>query len=121
MNNPKRQLLEHPLLVFTSVALAIVFVLGAVNAYMQKQRAAAEHLALLRDMEERKKAIADLEKHLSQIESGSGLEREARETMNLKKEGEEVLVIVENEPEKDTKTEATASLWERVKSWFGFD
>src|SRR3989344_8446845 len=115
MKNQKRQLLEHPLLVFVSVALAIVFVAGAVNAYMQKRRASAEQLAILKKTEERGREIEELERHISDIESGSGLEREARTAMNLKKEGEEVLIIVDDEKKEDAPIAATASIWDRIK------
>lgn len=117
----KRQLLEHPLVVFVSAVIAIVFILGAVNAYIQKRRVSAEYLALSEKIQKRAEDIGDLERRLSDIESGRGLEREARENLNLKKDGEEVLIIVGDEEEKTPAIAETAGIWERLKRWFGFD
>ncbi|MBI4121516.1 MAG: hypothetical protein HY470_00990 [Candidatus Ryanbacteria bacterium] len=121
MNRERRQLIEHPLAIFVTVTLALVFAASAIHAYIQKRRASAEYLAVVKETQKRKDDIEGLEKKLSDIESGSGLEREARETMNMKKEGEHVLIVVEDGQNSDARADVVGSVWQRIKHWFGFD
>ncbi len=121
MNSVKRQsLLDHPLVVFLSLVLAAVFVVSAINAYIQKRRVSSEYTALLDTKQKREREVQDLERRLSDLNSSEGIEREARATMNLKKPGEEVIVIVDDNNKEKKEIPAQASVWERIKQWLGF-
>ena len=60
-----------------------------------------------------------LTSELEDLRSGKGIEREAREKLNFRKPGEEVVIILDNEGSVAAKENATnASLLETIKQWF---
>ncbi len=74
----------------------------------------------LKNLQERKGELTDESKDLS---SGQGIEREARDKLNYRKPGEEVVIIKENKPsEKNISPQTTSRerLWSRILGWLGF-
>lgn len=58
----------------------------------------------------------ELEAYLRELETPEAAEREAKERLNLKKKGEEVVVVVPKE-EKELPP-AESGFWEKIKSFF---
>lgn len=58
----------------------------------------------------------ELEAYLAELETPEAIEREAKERLNLKKIGEEVVVVVPKEEKGPSPS--NPSFWERVKSFF---
>ena len=70
----------------------------------------------LLDLEQRKGALSS---ELDELHSGRGVEYQAREKLNYRKPGEEVVIIVEGNTDKDGAVEhSNASIWESIKNWF---
>ena len=72
---------------------------------------------MTKKIEELKAKKVELEAQLQEIQTKSAVEREAKERLNMKNPGEEVVVVV---PEKKDATgqEAPQSLWTKFKSMF---
>lgn len=70
------------------------------------------------DILERKKQ--ELSFNISQIPTESYLEKEARERFNLKKPGEELVVILPSEESEEEVVEKQKSLWQRFLEKLGF-
>ena len=68
-------------------------------------------------IEELKKKKQELEAYLAEIHTKEAVEREAKSRLNLKKPGEEVVVII---PEQKDTAVAGQSLgfWDKIKSFF---
>lgn len=66
-----------------------------------------------------------LKAQIDSFQDPKTIDREARERLNLKKEGEEVVIIIPNEKEdlqeiiSTTKKSSNKSFWNRIKNWFG--
>lgn len=69
----------------------------------------------LHDLEAKKKALTS---ELEDLRSQEGIEREAREKLNFRKSGEEVIVIKDVNSAPVGNNTAGASFWETVKQWF---
>ena len=60
-----------------------------------------------------------LEARMSELRTTEAAEREAKERFNLKKPGEEVVVVVPSEPKKEeNRTTTLPNFWERVRAFF---
>jgi len=79
----------------------------------QTERAAVKDR--LRDLEAKKNALTS---ELEDLRSEEGIEREAREKLNFRKPGEEVVIIKDASSASVENNTANASFWERVKQWF---
>ena len=79
----------------------------------QTERAAVKDR--LRDLEAKKNTLTS---ELEDLRSEEGIEREAREKLNFRKPGEEVVIIKDASSASVENNTANASFWERVKQWF---
>ena len=110
----------------TTVFLAIVFI-GIVGLW-RKERALTDELAVLNaKITEMKAAREKNSLKLRSLNTEAGIETEARGKFNLKKEGEEMVVFLEdiNRTEKKegfwAEAEAsTAHIWQKLKNWLRF-
>lgn len=60
----------------------------------------------------------ELEAYLMELQTRAGIEREAKDRFNLKLPGEEVVVVVPKAEESKPQPQ-TASLWEKIREFFG--
>jgi len=58
----------------------------------------------------------ELERYLSELQTPQAAEREAKDRLNLKKIGEEVVVVVP--PEEKISPETKQTVWQKTKSFF---
>lgn len=83
------------------------------EAHVRRDTAAAE----LAELEEREQYLtAEIER----LQTARGLEAEVREKFDVAKEGEKVIVILEEarEPEKESVVDEPRSWIDRIKEWF---
>ena len=74
-----------------------------------------------RQIEELTKKKAELQAHLAELQTVQAAERAAKERLNVKKEGEHVVVVVPAEDTATTTAPAHPSLWTRIKEFFGIE
>ena len=80
--------------------------------------AEAERAAVRERLQELEKKKNALTSELEVLRSEEGIEREARQKLNLHKPGEEVVIIKEANTVPVENDAAHASFWEKVKQWF---
>lgn len=100
------------------IVLYLGFKVGVLFAVIFKEeqqlQALREEMRLLQQRKER--ATVKIEG----LESGTVLEKEARSNFNIKRPGEQTVVIVDPR-EADEVSEQVDSAFSRIKSWFGFE
>ena len=72
-----------------------------------------------RRIEELTAKKAELEARLAELQTTQAAERAVKERLNVKKEGEHVVVVVPPEEKAATPALHTPSLWERIKGFLG--
>lgn len=70
-----------------------------------------------RKVEELTRKKAELEAYLAELQTPEAVEREAKERLNLKKKGEEVVVVVPKD-EKEDASVVSVTFWQKIKSFF---
>lgn len=101
------------LLVFTVLAVWGVARIGYRKYFVDREVAALQsEIAALEAQR------AEYEERLQELATPEGLDREARGTFNLKKEGEEVVLFLESPPPPLPDQESgVAGAWHSVQSW----
>lgn len=99
------------------LVLLIIFIgKGVWSLYEKKEIALTDRT----DVEARVLALQDrqkfLEKEVADLKTENGIEREIRGKFNVKKPGEEVVIIVESTTTAEVK-ESKASYFEGIKTW----
>ena len=102
------------------IMLLIIIGLGVISFHAleagwaaKAERATAEKR--LRELKEKKDALTS---ELENLRSEEGIEREARQKLNFRKPGEEIVIIRDTNtvlPESDA---ASSSFWKTVTQWF---
>lgn len=101
---------------------AVLMVSNTVRVYILARGAEAERKKVADELASRQREIGDLEAKLKSLETGEGVEFEARTRLNLQKPDEHVLIIVDDKnatSEKDVQKKD--SVLSRVKRWSGFN
>jgi len=108
----------------------IVFLLGlgvllagaTWDVYQKEQNAKRELDATLMTQASLKERESKLSTDLEALGNPRGMEAELRERFPVVKEGEEVIVLVDQKGStSDTGTASQKGFWGTVRSWFGFD
>lgn len=109
-----------PILLFLG-ALVAVTLYRTVSTYIIGRRTAEEKERLEEAVSEKEAAITQLRAKIEKIESGGGLEIEAKRRLNLQKPDEKVLVIVDDRGATTSENgEGKGGFWKKLKGWFGF-
>lgn len=88
------------------------------NVY-HKERDSQERLSRVQEEhEELLEEEAFLTEDIDRLTTDAGIEEEIRELYGFGKEGEQVVILVENKTEADDTQQKDTNLWSRVKSWF---
>lgn len=83
------------------------------NAFTTKTQS-AEMIAKIEELKETKQK---LEARLTELQTKEAVEREAKERLNLKKPGEEVVVVIPEKKDVATTT-PPQTFWEKITSFF---
>ncbi len=106
--------------VICALIFAILSVTRAVFVFFQARTAFRETAAIDDAIVRRKQEIIELKERIAKLQSGEGLEMEARGRLNLQKPNEEVLIIVDDEKKSTTPTDASGrSWWRDMLAWIG--
>lgn len=109
---------------FSKVGIVIVLVLtvlvsrAAWNVYEKERMTRAKVVGAEYELEELKEREAELERDLALFATSEGIEEEIRDTYGFAKEGEEVLIILEEEENTAGFTQSKPTLWQRFLSLF---
>ena len=105
-----------------SAPLNALLALAAISVGIGAMRMAGRTLGLNRELHDARAKLkateqqkAEVSWHLAELETPEAIEREAKAKFNLKKPGEEVVVVV---PEERRVPTPAPTLWERVKRFF---
>jgi len=117
----KSNLFFSIILIFGLLAVISFLVIG--NWKMNQRRAELNSRIenLKKEIEELEKKNRELQAGLSQLEGEAYLEKEARERLNLKKPGENVVVVLppkEGEEKPEKSKNFWEKIWETIKSKF---
>lgn len=106
-----RAVLSVLLLLFIGMGVISFRALEAGWEAKAERAAVKEHL---RELEEKKGVLTT---ELEDLRSQEGIEREARQKLNLRKPGEEVVIIRDANSAPVESDTANASFWESLKKW----
>lgn len=103
---------------FIFICLSIIVLLGwyAFRSYQNYSLARAEYERIKEEIQETESRTAELKKELALLEDEKGRDRILRERFDVKKPGEEVVIIVEEKPQPPTANEV--SVFESFKNFF---
>ena len=103
--------------IFGLVIIGAVVFLAASNIKINQKR--AELIEKRKALEEEVQALEErksqLNLQISEVETEEFLEKEIRESFDLKKPGEEVVVVLPPEEKEESSREEEKSLWEKIK------
>ena len=111
------------------LVLALIFVLGITSKLMTKKRDVENEIKKLQEQSEKiSQENADLALLINYLNTDTYKERQAREQLNLKKEGEEVFVVVgvneirreEHFGVEESPVETKNELWENIYAWWRY-
>ena len=114
MPHGKKQLIINIALIIVAMILSYSAARMVRNVMITREQSAE----MTQKIEQLKLKKQELEAELAEIKTKEAVEREAKERLNMKKTGEEVVVVV---PEKkdDEVYAQPKSLWTKIKSFFG--
>jgi len=100
------------------LAILTIFLIRGAVSVIQKERQSKENLEkieaeLILANERQKK----LEEDIDTLSTPTGIEGEIRSKYNVKREGEDVIIVVD--PETNVKNDSTSvSFWSKIGNWF---
>ncbi|HJO89908.1 MAG: septum formation initiator family protein [Candidatus Pacebacteria bacterium] len=102
------------------LAIIVVWLFFAVFDMYKKERdtglKSAEQREILNELEERETALQD---EINRLSTEKGIEEEIRSKFEVGREGEEVIIIVDNPEEKNEKnTELKKGFLQKIFDWF---
>lgn len=106
------------------VILLVLFVLlarGTWNVYQKSAYAQENRERAEQELAELNEREAALRARLEHIETQRGLEEEIRHTYDVGREGEQLIVLVEEERSDTDAEREQLSMWQRIVSFFGFE
>ncbi len=123
MKDLKRLRKKNNILILWGLALfAVLMVTNTVRVYVLARGAEAERKKVVDELTSRELEVKDLEAKLKSLETGEGVEFEARTRLNLQKPDERVLIIIDDKnatTERDAQKKEGVLSW--IKRWSGFN
>ena len=114
--------------IFITILLLILIVFLAIGLSKQFKKTYSLNKAI-DELEEKltntESENKNLKANIDSFQDPKTIDREARERLNLKKEGEEVVIIIPSEKEVSpdiihtTSESSSKSFWNSIKNWFG--
>ena len=112
-----RIMYSKPILLFLIILL---FVMGrAVWNVYEKEKESRKNLALVqKEYNELTEKEANLIEKNEDLKTHKGIERELRDRFGVAKEGEEMILIFDNEEDSGNIIKEKRSLWKKIIEWF---
>lgn len=120
VQNKRKKKMYAKIVVFSSVILAVVLVRPTWNIWQKYQQSKREVRLAEKEFQELKERIAYLEAEQEKLKTQSGLEEEVVKKFDVVREGEELAVIVEEEPEEIEEKEEKSSVSKFFEKYFGW-
>lgn len=106
-----RGVLYSPITIIILCAFIIIVARGTWNLYQKSSEASAGRERVEREIADIKAREGFLRQELAALNSSSGLEERLRQKFNVKREGEEVAVIIKPEEKIENRTETAKQTW----------
>lgn len=90
---------------FLLLVVLVFVVIGTIRMYGKNRRTSIAKESVEEEIFELESQHQDLEQDLARLETERGVEETLRDQYHVKREGEQQIVIIENEPEKPEKSE----------------
>ncbi|PJE64532.1 MAG: hypothetical protein COU90_01675 [Candidatus Ryanbacteria bacterium CG10_big_fil_rev_8_21_14_0_10_43_42] len=106
---------------FIIIPLFLLLIIGGVSSFRalmqgwEAQSARKETEVRIQELEEERRQLSS---ELEEFKSGRAIEREARQKLNLRKPGEEVIIIVDGEDKEDSPVLEKKGIGARVADFF---
>lgn len=102
------------------VLFILVLILGhsTWGVYSKKRSSERMKNVSFKNVEELRKKNKELTYKIERLDTVSGIEEEIRLKYNVAKDGESVVVIVDNEKKEVATTTTEANLWQKIKNIF---
>lgn len=119
-NSNFKKIISSPFIVLLFLILTISAAYGALNIFLKR-------ISLENNLETLNKKIDALEaknmsiaKKMEYINSETGIEKEAKARLNLKKEGEQVIVVIPPKDNTQNNSNENNSIFKKIKNWLNF-
>ncbi len=114
-----RRILTAPITIIALTVILVLIIKGVVGAYESERKSSEELKKARQNAEELASRERFLENQIERLESPRGLEEELRGKFPVAKEGEHVVIIVDQKDSAGaTASEEPASLWTRFLDLF---
>lgn len=112
-------LMHSPIVVAVVVILALFLLKAVIDLFGKSRDARIAAEGARREYEELVEREAAIKSGLERLESADGVEAEIRQKFGVVKEGEEVVVVVQNEADATQKrTQSSTGWWQQFLDWF---
>jgi len=91
--------LGNPWITFLLLALLVLFVIGVIRMYGKNRRTHQSRETVAQEIKELTNQKQGLVQDISELSTDRGVEETLRDQYHVKREGEQQIVIIENEPE----------------------
>lgn len=81
--------------------ILIILSISTAKVYLKSQRAVQKNQETIQKIQELEEKKRELEEKIAKLQTQSGMEEELMEKFSVKKQGEEVLNIIDKSPEND--------------------
>lgn len=115
-----RRILFSKVTLFILVVLVIVFARATWNVYQTSSFAHENRVTAERELFELEERANVLRSDIAHLETRRGIEEEIRQTFDVGKEGEKLIVLVDAPEIASPPPPAEKTIWERIVSFFGF-
>jgi cell division protein FtsB len=113
-------------MVYSKISIGVLLVLitllskGVYGVYAKALESDKNKYMAQMEYDELAEREAVIVAQIGQLKTDDGLEKEIREKFNVAREGEQMLVLLEEEKKKEkyTEVEENPSLWSKVKNFF---
>lgn len=108
-------------LIHSNVTLLVLLIItifigkGVWNLHLKEREAYSARVEIEREVMDAESRVGFLDREVGTFKTESGIEREIRETLSVKKPGEEVVVILDSTTTREVKEEG--SIKNRISSW----
>lgn len=116
-DNSMKNIISSPFTVLVLLVLVIAVFYGAFHLFLKRRSLALELQSINSKVDRLGKGSESYLKELDYLNSNEGIEREAKKRLNLKKSGENVVVVVSNEVI-NSDGGGGRSIWQKLKIFF---
>lgn len=103
---------------FISLVITIALLNGAWGMWTKERESNQEREKVVRELEMIKTREEELTASIERLNTAQGVEKEIRQKFSVAKEGEEVVLIVDQTKKVSDNGSENKSLWGKIQGWF---